>query len=171
MSLPKVTLASGSSSRRALLANAGVIADAVKPNIDEAPIRDRMRADKISIRDQAMELAELKALKVSQGREGLVIGGDQMLALGDTAFDKPADLAGTRAHLEALSGQSHRLETAIAVAENGQMSRACVMPMLSLSGFLEPRRLRPAFILAIGGSGQGTFRWFPGCRRQPFWMK
>ena len=121
MSLPKVTLASGSSSRRALLANAGVIADTVKPNIDEAPIRDRMRADKISIRDQAMELAELKALKVSQGREGLVIGGDQMLALGDTAFDKPADLAGARAHLEALSGQSHRLETAIAVAENGQI--------------------------------------------------
>ena len=121
MSLPKVTLASGSSSRRALLANAGVIADAVKPNIDEAPIRDRMRADRISIRDQAMELAELKALKVSQGREGLVIGGDQMLALGDTAFDKPADLAGARAHLEALSGQSHRLETAIAVAENGQI--------------------------------------------------
>ena len=66
-----------------------------------------------------MALAELKALKVSSQRSGLVIGGDQMLALGERAFDKPADLANARRHLEALSGQSHRLETAIVIAEDG----------------------------------------------------
>jgi len=71
------------------------------------------------IRDQAMQLAELKAMKVSANRAGLVIGGDQMLALGGRAFDKPADLAEARNHLESLSGQSHRLETAIVVSENG----------------------------------------------------
>ena len=121
MSLPDIILASGSASRRALLANAGVSAEAVSPYIDEAPIRDRMRAENIPIRDQAMKLAELKALKVSQGRAGLVIGGDQMLALNGLAFDKPRDLAEARTHLEALSGQSHHLETAIVAAENGQI--------------------------------------------------
>jgi septum formation protein len=75
----------------------------------------------VSIRDQATQLAELKALKISSNRGGLVIGGDQMLALGERAFDKPANLAEARGHLEALSGNSHRLETAIVVAENGSI--------------------------------------------------
>lgn len=117
----KIILASGSPSRRALLAGAGVEADAVKPLIDEEGYRAGMRADGMSIRDQAMRLAELKALKISEHYDGLVIGGDQMLALGERAFDKPSDLAGARAHLEALSGQSHTLETAIVVAEGGQI--------------------------------------------------
>lgn len=116
-----VILASGSASRRALLAGAGVEAEAIKPLIDEAAYRDGMRAEGMSIRDQAMRLAELKALKISERHGGLVIGGDQMLALGEHAFDKPADLAGARAHLEALSGKAHTLETAIVVAEAGQI--------------------------------------------------
>lgn len=116
-----VILASGSASRRALLAGAGVEAEAIKPLIDEAAYRDGMRAEGMSIRDQAMRLAELKALKISERHGGLVIGGDQMLALGEHAFDKPADLAGARAHLQALSGKAHTLETAIVVAEAGQI--------------------------------------------------
>ena len=114
-----IILASGSASRKALLAGAGVLAETVKPLIDEESAKAAMRAEGVSIRDQAMALAELKALKVSNQKPGLVIGGDQMLALGERAFDKPADLASARRHLEALSGQSHRLETAIVIAEDG----------------------------------------------------
>lgn len=121
MSRREIILASGSASRRALLANAGITADAVKPLIDEEAVRAGLRADNMPIRDQAMQLAELKALKVSSNRGGLVIGGDQMLALGERAFDKPADLTEARGHLEALSGKSHRLETAIVVAEHGSI--------------------------------------------------
>ena len=114
-----IILASGSASRKALLAGAGILAETVKPLVDEESAKAVMRAEGVSIRDQAMALAELKALKVSSQRPGLVIGGDQMLALGEQAFDKPADLASARRHLEALSGQSHRLETAIVIAEGG----------------------------------------------------
>ena len=114
-----IILASGSASRKALLAGAGIKAETVKPLVDEESAKAAMRAEGVSIRDQAMALAELKALKVSSQRSGLVIGGDQMLALGERAFDKPADLANARRHLEALSGQSHRLETAIVIAEDG----------------------------------------------------
>ena len=114
-----IILASGSASRKALLAGAGIKAETVKPLLDEESAKAAMRAEGVSIRDQAMALAELKALKVSSQRSGLVIGGDQMLALGERAFDKPADLANARRHLEALSGQSHRLETAIVIAEDG----------------------------------------------------
>ena len=115
-----VILASGSASRRALLAGAGVEAISIKPNVDEDAAKAAMRADGLSVRDQAMQLAEMKAVKVSQTTPGLVIGGDQMLNLDGAAFDKPADLEAAKDHLRKLSGRSHRLETAIVVAENGQ---------------------------------------------------
>ena len=114
-----VTLASTSKSRRALLAAAGVEAEGVAPNVDEEAFRNAMRANKLPVREQAMQLAELKAMRVSSRRSGLVIGGDQMLALGDEAFDKPADLEAAKNHLRQLSGKSHTLETAIVICEDG----------------------------------------------------
>lgn len=116
-----IILASGSASRAALLAGAGVQAQTITPYLDEEAVRIAMRAEGASIRDQAMRLAELKALKISDRQSGLVIGGDQMLALGERAFDKPASLAAARTHLQALSGKAHTLETAIVIAENGQI--------------------------------------------------
>ena len=115
-----IILASGSASRRALLAGAGVEAQSIKPNVDEDSAKNAMRAEGVKVRDQAMQLAEMKSLKVSRMHPGLVIGGDQMLNLDGEAFDKPKDLTGAKAHLEALSGKAHYLETAIVIAENGE---------------------------------------------------
>ena len=117
----RLILASGSASRRQLLENAGIKAIAIKPNVDEETAKTAMRAQALSIGEQAMQLAELKAVKISKNEMGLVIGGDQMLALGDQAFDKPKDLAGARSHLKALSGQTHILETAIVIAQEGEI--------------------------------------------------
>jgi septum formation protein len=137
----KVILASGSASRRALLAASGVAADAVAPSVDEESFRNALRAENVSVRDQAMQLAELKAVRVSQSRAGLVIGGDQMLALGNEAFDKPRDLAEARSHLARLSGKSHTLETAIVVCEEGRpVWRHLARPKLTM------RPLSPEFI-------------------------
>lgn len=136
-----VTLASGSASRRALLTGAGVMAQAVAPNVDEDSYRTAMRADGVSVRDQAMQLAEMKAVRVSQSRPGLVIGGDQMLALGEEALDKPRDLAEAKNHLLRLSGKSHTLETAIVVCEEGRpVWRHLARPKLTM------RPLSPEFI-------------------------
>jgi septum formation protein len=136
-----VTLASGSASRRALLTSAGVSAEAVAPNVDEESYRTAMRADGVSVRDQAMQLAEMKAVRVSQSRTGLVIGGDQMLALGGEALDKPRDLAEAKNHLLRLSGKSHTLETAIVVCEEGRpVWRHLARPKLTM------RALSPEFI-------------------------
>lgn len=115
-----ITLASGSASRRALMRGAGIECDLVKPNVDEDAAKATMRQEGLSISDQAMALAELKAIKISRQRPGLVIGGDQMLALDGVAFDKPKDMAEARSHLQRLSGKTHTLETAIIVAENGE---------------------------------------------------
>ena len=47
----------------------------------------------------------------------MVIGADQVLALGGEIFDKPGDLAAARAQLERLRGKTHRLISAVALAE------------------------------------------------------
>lgn len=120
MSDQTVILASGSASRRAVLAAAGIEAEAIKPNVDEDSIKAALRADGASVRDQAMALAELKAVKISRTRPGLVIGGDQMLNLSEVAFDKPKDLAEAKSHLQRLSGQPHHLETALVICQNGE---------------------------------------------------
>ncbi len=119
MSDVPVILASGSASRRALLANAGIVAEAVRPGVDEDAFKIAMRGEGTSVSDQAMRLAQLKAMKVSDTRPGLVIGGDQMLSLAGEAFDKPGDRDAAREHLRALSGKTHTLETALVVCEGG----------------------------------------------------
>ena len=117
------------------------MAQAVAPNVDEDSYRTAMRADGVSVRDQAMQLAEMKAVRVSQSRPGLVIGGDQMLALGEEALDKPRDLAEAKSHLLRLSGKSHTLETAIVVCEEGRpVWRHLARPKLTM------RPLSPEFI-------------------------
>ena len=136
-----IILASGSMSRRGLLAAAGVVANSVKPLVDEDAAKAAMRQDGISVRDQAMALAELKAGKVSATRPGLVIGGDQMLSLDNHPFDKPKSLDEARTHLQSLSGRTHILETAIVVCENGApVWRHLARPRLTM------RPLSDAFI-------------------------
>lgn len=156
MSLP-VILASGSASRRAVLAAAGVAAESVAPNVDEESYRTAMRANGVPVRDQAMQLAEMKAVRVSQARTGLVIGGDQMLALGDEAFDKPRDMAEAKSHLMRLSGKSHTLETAIVVCEDGRpVWRHLARPKLTMrplsADFIEEYTARcgPALLSTVG---------------------
>ncbi|MEL6829108.1 MAG: Maf family protein [Pseudomonadota bacterium] len=139
--MTNIVLASGSASRRALMRGAGVICESVNPNVDEDSAKASMRKEGVSIADQAMALAEMKALKISRQRPGLIIGGDQMLALEGEALDKPKDMVEARSHLRRLSGRPHTLETAIIVAENGQpVWRHLARPKLSV------RPLSEAFI-------------------------
>lgn len=128
-----VILASGSESRRKLLANAGIEAISIKPRVDEDAAKLAFRAEKMRVSDQAMQLAEMKAVKVSQNHEGLVIGGDQMLNLDGEAMDKPRDIADAANHLRRFSGKVHTLETAIVIAEGGKpVWRHLVAPKLTV---------------------------------------
>ncbi len=117
--MSRIILASTSQSRRDLLRAAGIEAESVPPNVDEAEARRAFRAHGMAVRDQAMGLAEMKAARVSAAQAGLVIGADQMLSLGAEAFDKPTDIDSARDQLQRLSGQTHTLETAVVVFEEG----------------------------------------------------
>lgn len=115
----RLVLASGSASRRTLLEQAGLTVEAIPSRLDEEAAKTALRTEGLSPTNQAMQLAELKAVKVSRQECGLVIGGDQMLACGSQTFDKPADMAEAARNLKKLQGRSHTLETAIVVCEEG----------------------------------------------------
>jgi septum formation protein len=129
-------LASQSSARKMLLTNAGLTFEAMPARIDERAIQ---RNSGISAPGElASLLAREKALWVSQRKAGHhVIGADQTLALGDHLFNKPADRAAAAEQIHALSGQTHALHSAIAVALSGRIMFETVavarMTMRSLS--------------------------------------
>jgi len=113
-------LASQSSARKMLLANAGLEFIAITADIDERGIQ---AASKLSSpRDIGLLLAREKAKAVSANHPGsYVIGADQTLALGDRLFNKPAGRAQTMAQLRDLAGKSHELNSAVALAHDGKI--------------------------------------------------
>lgn len=102
-----------------MLEAAGLVFDVEAPRVDEEGVKASLRAEGLKPRDQADALAELKALSVSRRRGGLVLGGDQMLAIEGETLDKPKDIAEARAHLLRLRGRTHELITAAVVARDG----------------------------------------------------
>ena len=114
-------LASASGTRRRILDHAGVAFTAQAAGVDEDAVKTALRAEGAAAIEAAESLAELKALRLSQLHpDALVIGADQILLCGDVWFDKPADLDQAAAHLRALSGKSHSLETALCLLRGGQ---------------------------------------------------
>lgn len=114
----KLVLASSSPTRARLLRDAGVPAEAVRPEIDEEAAKRALRADGIDGAALAGRLAEEKARSVrAPGR--LVLGADQVLLAGSRVFDKPADRDEAAAQLAALAGRTHRLASAACVVEDG----------------------------------------------------
>lgn len=122
MSAPLI-LASASPRRLQLLAQAGVVPDAVEPaDIDETPGKDE------TPRRLALRLAEGKAGVVAARRpDAFVLGADTLVAVGRRILNKPEDEAEARAMLALLSGRSHRVLTGVAViAPGGQVASRVV---------------------------------------------
>lgn len=114
-----VILASKSAARAQVLSAAGVVFDTVGAGVDEAAAKEGLLAKGATPRDVAEALAELKAVAVSKGREGLVIGADQTLDLDGRLFDKADTMEEARERLVMLRGRTHQLHSAVVVAERG----------------------------------------------------
>lgn len=114
-----IVLASASAIRRRLLTNAGIDFRAETSDVDEAAVKAEL---KLPPGPLAMHLAEAKAIAVSRNHgSALVVGADQVLALGEAIFDKPQDSAEARSQLLALRGKAHELHSAAACARDGKI--------------------------------------------------
>jgi septum formation protein len=115
---PEVILASASGSRAAILASAGIRFRQLPSTIDEEEEHKQFGCGTPPA-EVAVALARLKAnnvLKIEPG--AVVIGADQVLAIGDEILQKPRNLDEAREQLYKLRGRTHQLYSAAVVVCN-----------------------------------------------------
>jgi septum formation protein len=115
-----MVLASASPTRAMLMSRAGLDFAVEAARLDEEAIRESLLSEGASARDIADSLAGMKAQRVSSRHPGaLVIGSDQVLALGEQVLGKAATMDAARDQLLQLRGRSHRLLSAVVVCQDG----------------------------------------------------
>ena len=118
---PKISiiLASGSTSRKMMLEEAGIEFDIHVSNTDE----DKIKKDIVSkpFSEQVICLAKAKAKSVSNiYPDSIVIGGDQICELNKTIFNKPGSKEQAVKNLQLLSGQSHYQNSGVCIYKNSE---------------------------------------------------
>jgi septum formation protein len=112
-----LVLASRSAARRALLEAAGIPLELQPADVDERALE--AGASALAPGAVAQLLAREKAAAVARAKPGrLVLGADQVAALGAQRFSKPPERAAARTQLQALCGRSHELHSAVAFAQD-----------------------------------------------------
>ena len=108
--MPQLILASTSRYRHALLERLGIPFTAVGPEVAEDTLVGELPPDR------ALRLSVAKAQALSARRpDAVVIGSDQVAAIGSRVLEKPGNAARCRAQLAAASGSSTRFHTGCAV--------------------------------------------------------
>ena len=106
----KLVLGSGSPRRKELLAQIGVVADAIRPpDIDETPQKAELP------RPYCARMAREKAEAVVAAPDEIVLCADTTVALGRRILGKPEDVTEAERFLRQLSGRRHRVITSVAV--------------------------------------------------------
>ena len=119
MKHPQVILASASPRRRELLRLIGIAHDVLPADLDET------QHDGESPHAYVERLARAKAMAISTSAVGaVVIGADTTVVVDGNVLGKPGDFGEAAAMLRTLSGRSHIVLTAVAVAWNGTVHSA-----------------------------------------------
>lgn len=165
MSAPHLTLASASPRRRDLLAQLGIVPDAIAAaDIDETPLGHELP------HHYARRMAREKALAVPA--TDFVLAGDTVVAVGRRILPKADDEATARHCLELLSGRRHRVLSAVALrAPDGSLRERLsesIVRFKSLSAedvaaYLAGGEWRgKAGGYAIQGTAEGLIQWLHG---------
>ena len=118
----KIILASKSQVRKKILEK-NHIKCVVKPaNIDEVLVKESLLKEKASPKIISKNLAELKANKVSQKFNNvIVLGVDSVIDLNGEIISKPNDREEALAILKKLNGKTHQLISSVCISKNGTM--------------------------------------------------
>lgn len=112
----KLILGSGSPRRKELLAQLGIVPDAIlPPDIDEDPRKGELP------RPYAARLARDKAAAVAGGPDDIILCADTTVALGRRILGKPRDAGEAAEFLTMLGGRRHEVITAVAVRRGDRL--------------------------------------------------
>jgi len=151
-------LGSGSPRRLDLLAQLGVVPDAVRPpDIDETPMKGELP------RPYCTRISRAKVLAVEADKDDIVLCADTTVAMGRRILGKPSDAGEAAEFLLALSGRRHRVITAVAPSS----------PLTVVTNPKDPRQPVPASdgadylktipgFSAIRAGGKISFESLPG---------
>lgn len=142
---PRLVLASASPRRRDLLAQIGIVPDAIEPaELDETPRPRELPGP------HAARLAHEKAEAVAaRYPDACVLGADTVVACGRRILPKPAAAAEARRCLQRLSGRGHRVYGGVCiVGPDGTMRRRLVQTVVRF------KRLEEAEIESYLASGE-----------------
>ena len=118
----KIILASKSSVRKKILEENGINCIVEPSNIDEDLIKESLLKENATPKLISKNLAELKANKVSQKKNGnLVLGADSVINLNGEIISKPLNRDEALVILKKLNGQKHQLISSVCISKNGSM--------------------------------------------------
>ena len=91
-------------------------------NIDEDLVKESLLKENASPKLISKNLAELKANKISQKKNGsLVLGADSIINLNEKIVSKPLNRDEALIILQKLNGQKHELISSVCISKNGSM--------------------------------------------------
>lgn len=162
----KFILGSGSPRRLELLAQLGIVPDAIlPPDIDEDPGKAELP------RPYCARLAREKAMAVQADPGDIILTADTTVALGRRILGKPRDAAQAAEFLTDLGGRRHQVITAVAVRRGDRLwtrdsVSAVKMKRLSdveLNGYLAGGEWQgKAGAYAIQGAAGAFIPWISG---------
>jgi septum formation protein len=115
--IPQLILASTSEIRNHLLRRAQVPFESEPPLLDEA----QAKLEHAQVETLALHLAKAKALSLSHEMDVLILGADQTLIFDGKIFSKPTSLADAASQLKRFRNATHTLQSALAIAQNGNV--------------------------------------------------
>ena len=120
--IKKIILASKSKVRKKILEENGINCVVEPANIDEDLVKNSLIKEGAPPAIVSKNLAELKANKISQKKNGeLVLGADSIIDLNNKIISKPSNRNEALAILKKLSGQKHHLISSVCISKNGSM--------------------------------------------------
>ena len=120
--IDKIILASKSGVRKKILEDNQIKCIVEPSNIDEDSIKDSLLKEKATPEIISKNLAELKANKISQKRNGdLVLGADSVIDLKGKIISKPINRKEALETLHYLNGKTHHLISSVCISLNGSM--------------------------------------------------
>ena len=117
---PEIVLASQSPRRRELLALIGLAHEVRPADIDESPLV----GETPEAHCERLARGKATALAGKTAAGAVIVGSDTIVVVDGTVLGKPRDPADAARMLRMLSGRSHTVLTAVAVARNGKLESA-----------------------------------------------
>lgn len=162
----RLILGSASPRRRELLAQIGIVPDAIQaPDIDEDPRKGELP------RPYCARIAREKAAVLPAAAGEIVLCADTTVALGRRILGKPRDAGEAAEFLLAMSGRRHRVITAVAVKRDSRIWERTVETVvrmkpisdLELNAYLATGDWRgKAGAYGIQGPAGAFFPWLQG---------